>query len=275
MRKVPEVVEVQIQTEGLAERLIGDSFKGIRFEDRGYKIIRPVEEDDFIGLVNKQKIISIFRRGKFIVIELSNGLYLSTHLRMTGRFTVDVPESEVGHTRIVFTMKSGKELRYSDVRIFGRMYLIENLEVLDKGLDAFSVTHTEIYKQLKKKQKAHGSKTVKAFMNDQKVICGLGNVYCNELLFRVGIYPGKLVKNLSDEDLEKLAINTKNVLQWGYGYGGLSLRDYFHVDGSKGSTQLYLSVYQNDRCHRCTRKIYKSEEFDGRATYFCKHCQQS
>lgn len=273
MAKIPEIVEVQIQVEGLRETILKDTFKEIIFEDRGEKIIRPFEKKDFRTLLTGRRIDEVSRIGKYIIFKLDNNLQVATHLRMTGRFTVDVSEDTVSHTRIRFKMKSGKELRYSDVRIFGRIVVVDDVSALEKGLDALESPEEDILKELKRGAKKYPNKNVKEFLMSQKVISGLGNVYVNEILFRSGLFPGKLISELTNQQYKKLAHTIKTILRWSYDHGGLSLKDYFHVDGSQGRTQRHLNVYQNERCQKCLAKVYKSDKFDTRSTYYCYNCQ--
>lgn len=271
---MPEIVEVQIQTEGLREQILNDVISDIKFMDKGEKIILPVNPIDFINQVRGKRIQDVFRIGKYIVFKLDDTLYLATHLRMTGRYLIDVPEEEIGHTRIIFEMGSEKTLRYSDVRVFGKMTLVKDLKFLKKGLDVWDSSPEEITNHILSVQKKFKNKNLKEFFTHQGILCGLGNVYANELLFRLKLHPGKLVQDLNSEEIIQISKEIKDILQWSYELGGLSMKDYYHVDGSKGRTQEYLSVYRKESCSNCGTKIERTEEFDGRSTFFCPNCQR-
>lgn len=271
---MPEIVEVQIQTEGLREQILNDMIMNIKFMDKGDKIILPINPIDFINQVKGKRIQDVFRIGKYIVFKLDETLYLATHLRMTGRYLIDVPEEEIGHTRIVFELESGKNLRYSDVRVFGRMTLVQDLKYLKKGLDVWDASPEEITNHILNVREKFKNKNLKEFFTHQGILCGLGNVYANELLFRLNFHPGKLVQELKSEDIIKISKEMKDMLKWSYELGGLSMKDYYHVDGSKGKTQEHLNVYQKQSCPNCGTKIERTEEFDKRATFFCPNCQR-
>ncbi|BAK52944.1 formamidopyrimidine-DNA glycosylase [Bacillus phage SP-10] len=273
---MPEIVEVEIQVEGLYG-LIGDRLKDLMLGDRGEKIIRPFDEDSFRSFVLGKEIRDVKRVGKYIVMTFEDGLSMVTHLRMTGRYTINVPESKIGHTRVEFFTENGLSLRYSDVRLFGRISIIKDLDVLKKGADALKTDSIQLAKIIEKTKekdaKRRKDRTVKELLTGQKVITGVGNVYANEILFRQSLYPGTLLSELASTSIESLANEIKSVLSWGYQLGGLSLKDYYHVDGTKGKAQNHLNVYKNSRCQRCLSRLKTSKDFDGRATYYCPRCQ--
>lgn len=273
---MPEVVEVQIQTEGLNESIIGDEIVGVHVLDKGDKIIRPVSKFEFGHRLLDKTFLDVTRNGKYIVFKLSENVILTSHLAMTGRWLLNVPEEEIGHTRIKFLLKSGRVLRYSDVRVFGRIRIEEDLnaKIYNKGLDVLTASEEEIKNKLflvvDKKPKLN----VKELLTKQDILCGVGNVYANEILWETGIYPGAPLIELNDEEIELLAFTIKFVLEQGYKDGGLSFKDYYHVDGTKGSAQETLEVYKKTNCSICDSEIRKTDTFDGRATYYCPKCQK-
>ncbi len=69
------------------------------------------------------------RRGKFFLLVLASGDRLIVHLRMTGCLLFapsDLPEEK--HTHAVLYFRGGGELRFSDTRRFGRLWLIREGE---------------------------------------------------------------------------------------------------------------------------------------------------
>lgn len=273
---MPEVVEVQIQMEGLRNSIVGDKIIGVEFHHKGEKIIRPLSPSEFKNVVLGREITFVNRIGKFIVIKLDKEILMTSHLAMTGRWLLDVPEEKVGHTRIAFNLLSGRKLRYSDVRVFGRIRLEDNLGgkiYRNKGLDVFKADEDEIKRYLLSIVDLKGNENLKKILTDQKILCGLGNVYANEVLWAASIHPERKLGSLREEEIKLLAITIKEILDIGYELGGLSLRDYYHIDGSKGLAQEYLQIYQKEFCPNCGTKVLKSEEFDGRTTYYCPHCQ--
>ena len=272
---MPECVEVEIQKEGL-EALVGDTIKDVIFYDKGEKIVRPIPIDDFTYRVMGKKIEKVERYGKYIAFDLGDQ-FLTSHLAMTGRWLLDVPEEEVGHTRIMFEMKSGRELRYSDVRVFGRIRL-ENMltnKIYHKGLDVLTADKDEIKGTLEllRSQKRYNETNVKKLLLNQNIFSGLGNVYANEVLYNVKLSPSREAKSLTDLEIESLASAIKSILKMGYEKGGLSFSDYYHVDGTKGTMQEYLNVYKKSNCIE-GHDILRSEEFDDRTSFYCPICQR-
>lgn len=272
MINIPEIVEVQIQTEGL-QKVVGDRIIGVELSDKGDKIVRPLSFMDLSSNTVGTTIEDVFRVGKYIVFQLEKS-YMLVHLRMTGRWLLDVPEENIGHTRVTFKLESGRTLRYSDVRVFGRISFGNPWE-LKHGEDVWNADYGDLFKVLFNNQKVK-DKTIKRFILDQKVLCGLGNVYANEALFHARIHPGSYAAEiLNDYELaSKLIGSIKETLYKGYKFGGLSLKDYYHVDGTRGSAQDHLDIYQATQCGVCLGKVERSEIFDGRASYYCPKCQK-
>src|SRR5690606_25231481 len=127
---MPEIVEVQIQTEGLREQILSDVISDIKFMDKGEKIILPVNPIDFINQVRGKRIQDVFRIGKYIVFKLDDTLYLGAHFRISGRLLIVVPGEETGLTRVFVERGCENTLRYSDVRVFGKVTLVKGLKFL-------------------------------------------------------------------------------------------------------------------------------------------------
>jgi len=272
---MPEGIEVEIQKEGL-EALIGDTIEDVIFYDKGEKIVRPIPIDDFSYRVMGKKIEKVKRFGKYIAIDLGDQ-FLTTHLAMTGRWLIDVPENEVGHTRILFLMKSGREVRYSDVRVFGRIrleYILTN-KIYHKGLDVLTADKDEIKGTLEllRSQKRYRETNIKKHLLNQNVFSGLGNVYANEVLYNAKLAPWRKVESLTDLEIETLACAIKSILKLGYEKGGLSFSDYYHVDGKRGTMQEYLNIYKKTRCIK-GHEVSRSDEFDNRTSFYCPTCQR-
>lgn len=271
---MPEIVEVEIQKEGLAY-LIGQKITDVEFFEKGDRVVRPLKTSEFSNEIVNKVIKDIFRIGKYIVFNLGDK-YLTSHLAMTGSW---IKDSERGrkvakHKRLSLKFESGEVLNYNDTRIFGRMYIENDLtdKKYKKGVDALKSSEDVLKKVLM--DNSSSDINIKYFLTNQKEICGLGNVYANEILFISGIHPKRTLKELSPIELNVLAGSIKFILMEGYHYGGLSMRDYFHVDGSRGLAQDILEVYRKEKCIHCEGKIEKSKEYDKRTTYFCNECQK-
>jgi formamidopyrimidine-DNA glycosylase len=121
---------------------------------------------------------------------------------------------------------------------------------------------------------------LKAFLLDQRVIAGLGNIYVCEALFRAGLPPhakaGLLAKGKAGwVASERLCASIKGVLDDALLAGGSSIRDYRHADGGGGSFQEKFDVYgrEGEPCHTCSGVLIHRKVQQGRSTFYCPRCQ--
>lgn len=281
---MPEIVEVQIQTDGLQE-IVNQTIKEVKLHDGAKAVIKYT--GDFEKSLEGSRIEQIFRIGKYIVFELSKAqtesnkrdfLYMLVHLAMTGGFLINKLHS---HTRITFQLEKDT-LYYNDTRKFGSI-LILNADGLKRyislrklGEDALNASKYEIEIRLieelfKPKNK---NRSIKSLLLDQSIICGLGNIYANEVLFRSGIHPLLTPKDISLDDISRIAAQISEVLNESYKMGGSSIRDYSNVHGEKGKYQNHYYVYRRNGkpCRKCGTEIEKIE-IEGRSTFYCSVCQ--
>ena len=193
------------------------------------------------------------------------------HLGMTGRLQVCEPQSEIlKHTHAILKLASGRELRFIDPRRFGRLSVaraggfdsggIEPLEAdLDRFLALFRARNTPI----------------KSALLNQKLLRGVGNIYADESLFRAGIRPRRRASSISREQLAKLLVAVKEVLQEAIALGGSSISDYVNADGEEGFFQLQHRVYgrEGEPCLVCKTPI-KRIVIAGRSSHYCPKCQK-
>ena len=145
---MPELPEVETVRRVLESQLKGRSIQKITVENPCV-IARP-GADEFCSLLTGQGIAALSRRGKFLILKLESGDRVILHLRMTGCLLVAPPEYPAEkHTHLRLHLSDGNELRFSDMRRFGRFWLIRKgesdtysgidklgLEPFDTGLDA-------------------------------------------------------------------------------------------------------------------------------------------
>jgi formamidopyrimidine-DNA glycosylase len=273
---MPELPEVETIVVGLRELITGHIIKDVLIREE--KVIAFPPKEEFESSIKGKEIQSVNRRGKYILINLSEGMTMVVHLRMTGRLMVLPKEVDYDkHTHVVFHLENGLDLRFHNLRKFGRIYLVQdnqfervgNLTAL--GPEPLSVDFTlEKFKELLQGRTTN----IKALLLKQDFIAGLGNIYTDEALFEAGISPRKLVKDLTDEQIDKLYKAIKAVLQRGIKYGGTSFSDYRNARNEKGDFQNRLSVYKQKgkKCPRCGAEIVK-EKIAGRGTHYCPQCQ--
>lgn len=273
---MPELPEVETVKETLKQKLIGKKIiSATVYHDN---IIEYPTVSEFCQQIKNQKINNMDRYGKWLIFELDN-YYLLSHLRMEGKyFFRTLTEIKHKHEHVVFTLDDKTELRYMDVRKFGKMHLIPKEEIskkgpfLDMGLEPWDKKLTPEYLQIKYSNKKIPIKTA---LLDQSVIVGIGNIYADEILFLSHINPLKKSNSLTKEDHENIIKYTKQVLEKAIKKGGTTIRSYTSVDGVHGLFQQELLVHnqQNKPCRNCQTIILKTK-VGGRGTYYCPNCQK-
>lgn len=239
------------------------------------RIIHTPSPEIFEARINDQQIKAVRRRAKYILIELESDL-LVVHLKMTGRLYVVPPESIQEADRWVhvkFMLDDGRELRFSDSRKFGRVYLVRDLAEITGVLgpepleDDFTL---EVFQQ----QLGGRSRAMKALLLDQTRIAGVGNIYADEALHRARIHPLRPANSLNPDEWERLYHAVRAALFDGVAYQGASIQWYRKADGSKGSSQDHFYVYDRtgQACSTCGSPIEKIRVAQ-RGTHFCPNCQ--
>jgi formamidopyrimidine-DNA glycosylase len=275
--KMPELPEVETVVRGLRLALPGRRITSVRLGKTDF-IDDPAAIETELA---SKKITAIRRFGKFMLFDLesangeSSGASLLVHLGMTGRLVVCSPDAPVApHTHVFFSLDDGRELRYTDVRRFGRMaYLTDGAheKALGKlGLEPLEATE----KQFAEKLRGRRSR-IKSALLDQHVLRGIGNIYGDESLWRAKIHPMRLAASLSAKEVQALYRAVQAVLNEAIKLRGSSVSDYVDAEGQRGSFQQRHRVYQRhgEKCSRCGTTI-KRAIVAGRSSHFCPRCQR-
>ena len=273
---MPELPEVETVKRSLLIRLKGKVIKSINvYYDN---IIAYPSVKEFSNNIVNQKINGIERYGKWLIFVLDD-YYLLSHLRMEGKYffkdRIDVLNK---HEHVVFGFDDDLELRYMDVRKFGKMHLIRKEEIktigplVKMGLEPWDEKLDVKFLMDKYKNKKLPIKTV---LLDQSIVVGIGNIYANEILFLSNINPLKKANLLNEKEISKIIENTKIVLEKAIVAGGTTIRSYSSVDGVSGlfQNQLYVHSREGEECLNCKVKITKIK-VGGRGTYYCPSCQK-
>lgn len=269
---MPELPEVETTVRALREPLLGETITGVR--NSWPRHIATPSPEALQARIDGRRIEAINRRGKYLVFTLTGGETLIIHLRMTGHLSVvDAGAPVAPHTHTIFALASGKEMRFRNPRKFGRVYLVqEPEEVLGKlGPEPLDPDFTP---ERLKEQLERRTKQLKALLLDQTFIAGVGNIYADEALFYAGLHPQRRADSLNDGDIEALHASLQKVLRTGIEREGASIDRYVKPDGSRGTMQEVVSVYQRtgETCHRCGAAIQRIV-VAGRSTHFCPACQ--
>jgi formamidopyrimidine-DNA glycosylase len=293
---MPELPEVETVRRGLEPCLAGRRI--VRVEQRRRDLRFPFP-DNFAARLEGQTVDALTRRAKYMLWRLSGGETLVVHLGMTGRFTVTQGHRrqrpgafahEAGehakHDHVVIHLHDGTTISYNDARRFGYMLLMppDELEVhpLFAGLGVEPLGNAFNADYLAGKAIGKGV-DLKAFLMDQRIVAGLGNIYVCEALHRAGLSPNRAAKSLADrkgrptQRAERLVPAVKSVLTEALAAGGSTLRDYRHANGDLGYFQHTFAVY--GRTAEPCRKpgcggIVRRAVHAGRSTFFCSNCQK-
>jgi formamidopyrimidine-DNA glycosylase len=275
---MPELPEVETVARGLQAVLPGRRILNVRFGKTDFIEDPAAIEEHLPG----SRIRGVRRYGKFLVLELepSNGsarnYSLLIHLGMTGQIVTCPPEARVApHTHAFFALDDGREVRYTDIRRFGRMRILADgpqAAILGRlGPDPLEATEEEFRAKLRGRRAR-----IKALLLDQHFLRGMGNIYTDESLWRARIHPMRLGANLKDEELRRLYRAMRTVLAEAIRFRGSSVSDYVDSEGRRGEFQRRHRVYQRQgkKCFRCGALIRRAI-VAGRSSYFCPRCQPS
>lgn len=270
---MPELPEVQTVISTL-EHMIS------RREISDIEILSPDvvlhDPDEFKSRLLHRHFLGFKRRGKYLIFEFED-VALVSHLRMEGKYFVESSDAPVRkHTHVLFHFTDGTDLRYHDVRRFGRMELIEKSDEYRDfhglGPEPFSEEFNAVscWKKTRTSQRS-----LKMTLMDQSFVAGIGNIYADEVCFRSGIRPESKVSKISKARWELIVRNAKDVLSEAIEHGGSTVRSYTSSLGVTGLFQLHIDVYgrEGEPCPRCGTAIKKIRHGQ-RGTHYCPKCQR-
>lgn len=273
---MPELPEVETIKRVIEPQIQGLVIKKVTV--RRPEVLAYPDADTFCKTLTGQVISEMARRGKFLMILLTDGDRIILHLRMTGGLLLtpsDYPEEK--HTHIVFSLNNGMELRFSDMRRFGRFWLIGKdeadtysgthklgIEPLTEAV-TFEYLHTHFGKR---------KKTVKECLLDQSVIAGIGNIYSDEILFTAKIHPARPASSLSEKEWETLAAVIPERISYYIETNKISTEEYLQTKGRDYRNTPFLQVYgqAGKPCPKCGETLCRMV-IGGRSSVYCPVCQ--
>ena len=302
---MPELPEVETIVRGLDQRISGDTVESVWIGSRKQPLKSPA--GIIARTLEGKRIIRVHRAGKHIVFDLEgspssqrptptlakqgklgggrqtrqaaslhivrNALETAqwiVHLGMSGRLVVLEPAADVvKHTHLIAKLASGRELRFIDPRMFGK------LSVHAGGFDPGGVEPLEVSEE-RFVALFRGRKTpIKSALLNQKLLRGVGNIYADESLFRAGIRPRRRAAAITRNELRKLHRAVREVLREAIALGGSSISDYVDADGEEGFFQLQHRVYgrEGEPCLVC-RAAIRRVVLAGRSSHYCSKCQK-
>jgi formamidopyrimidine-DNA glycosylase len=274
---VPELPEVETISRDLRTKIVGHCIERAEvFWERevGYPSV-----PEFLEFIRNRRIEGTARRAKYVVIRLSENATLLVHLKMTGQLLY-LPASEPPnpYTRVLLHLDRGMQLRFVDIRKFGRMYLVEAEHLQDfpkiaeLGPEPLAEAFTaKAFQALVRRRKGR----IKPLLMNQGFLAGLGNIYVDEALFRSGLHPLRSSSTLKPKDVATLHQAIIDVLEESITNRGSSIDDYRDPAGQKGYHHVHLRVYgrTGQPCLVCGTPIAKIV-VAGRGAHFCPKCQR-
>ncbi len=300
---MPELPEVHTTVTGLNQKLKNKTITDVWSSynspfHKGKSNIKNVHYfKNFREAVSGAKFLEAKRRGKNILIHLSNHHTILVHMKMTGHllygsYTFDTHKNEWHakndgplrdpfnqYIRLVFTLSDKKHLVFSDLRKFGKVFIFPTKEL--SMLPDISVLGPEplekdfSFEKFKVRILERPHAPIKSVLMDQHVIAGIGNIYSDEMLWTAGIHPLSAPADVPEPFLKSLFKEMKLVLEKGINFGGDSDSDYRNIEGTPGEFQNKHHAYRHTG-EICFRKscggIIARAKIGGRSAHFCpKH----
>ena len=278
---MPELPEVETVRRGLAGRIVGRSITKV---DMGRdRVARRTSTATVAMGLTGTTITAVDRRGKYLLIRLTEERTAMVHLRMSGQLLIApsvVPRPK--HCHVAAHLDDGNELRFVDPRTFGEVVVYATVdeavvvpELARLGRDPLvdGVSRAVLADICAGRQRR-----LKSLLLDQSAIAGIGNIYADEICHRARLRPDRPAATLHRLHLERLAEAMVSVLNAAVTAGGSTLGDaqYVGVDGQAGSFQDEHRVHARAglRCGTCGRGIVRRMVIDQRSTYWCGICQR-
>ena len=305
---MPELPEVETIAHDLRGLVTGARIVGAR--SNWARTLRSHESGAFAAAVAGREIEGVGRRGKQLLVWLgpatADGTFLdgatrdtatptddsastlpaviTVHLKMTGQlFVVTAGTPEDRHVHLVLALSDGRELRFRDMRKFGRVGLYrrdpatglpvegEAAGVLAGGAEPLDDDFTAPrFTAMLARRRGR----LKTLLLNQDFLAGVGNIYADESLWRARIHPLRDAYTVRPDEARRLHRAIRDVLAEAVERRGSSVDDYTAPEGD-GSMQEHLAVYQRagEPCLRCGRPIRRIV-VGGRATHYCGWCQR-
>lgn len=282
---MPELPEVETVARDLRRLVVGATITGAAC-DWPRVIASHASVGAFADAVAGRRIESVGRRAKLVVVDVSGSAALTIHLKMTGQlFVVPAGTPSDRHVHLSLALNDGRELRFRDIRKFGRVGLWPRdprsgavLEA-EAGGELFAGHGPEplddAFTLRAFRERLRGRRgRLKPLLLDQAFVAGIGNIYADEALWRAGLHPLRRAASLGPPGQARLHREIRAVLEEAIERRGSSIDDYTAPDGD-GAMQDRLAVYQRAgapcvRCGRPIRRIVVGQ----RATHFCSWCQR-
>jgi len=299
---VPELPEVEVLRSSLARDMVGRKFKAVNVTS-GKVVSKHKTAKDFRTALEGHSVKAVQRLGTNLVFALDNGTHLVIDTGQGGHLQrmQNAKEAKPKHTHVVFSFTQGHDLWFVDPKTEGDLYVatppVEGTEIevskfarlsvggdgmalrkaisqlTQLGIDPFEdqIGWDRFAAVLRSR-----STVLKAVLTDIAIMCGLGDIYADEILYAAGLHPGRVSEELSTIEIRRLHRSIAEILADAVKHNGTSLESlpFEDPDGKPGTYQELLAVFEREGqpCQQCRAPI-KKEAIGGRPTYFCPKCQ--
>ena len=278
---MPELPEVETITTAVCAFVKGKTVTSLDIyrDNLRWEIDKKLLRKAFVGAT----VVSVFRRSKYMLLELSSGYHVVFHFGMTGNICYESSaQPKIKHTHLVFGVNAPKSnakdyIHFIDPRRFGHVAAIKSDGLWEhkffshlgpEPLECESLAE-HLWSEARNKKRS-----IKVHLMDASTVVGVGNIYASEALFLAGIRPTKVCSKISKKNYGIISEKIKEVLKLAIKQGGTSFRDFKNVDGKPGYFKVHLNVYgrTGEKCHSCESAI-KSIKQAGRMSFYCPKCQ--
>ena len=260
---MPELPDVEIFKRYLDATSLHQRISGV--DVRSAYVLKGVSARELERRLKGRCFESSRRHGKHLFVRTNGNLWLRLHFGMTGSLRYFKHEEQAPrHTRVLFVLPNAHSLAFEDQRKFGEIGLIEDVNKFLKkralGPDTLDITLSQLREIFGKHRGA-----VKTILLNQKLIAGIGNIYADEILFRVRIHPATQVSALKDKTVAKIFRAARYILKKAI---------EAEADMDRMSKSWLLPHRGKDsKCPRCGCEL-KSATIGGRTAWFCAQCQK-
>lgn len=292
---MPELPEVETVRAGLEEHVVGHEIANVIVHRHRAIRLQEGGERELQGLLQGRTIAGAHRRGKYLWMTLTHegeceDYALVVHLGMSGQLLIkEADPSSHTHLRVEFQLQSGRNLWFVDQRLFGYVAALPlTPDPYASGYIPAMMTHIgpDLLEEICAGETKHraavnrkirkSNRGIKAILLDQEFVSGIGNIYADEALWRVGMHYARPASRLRAAQVEELLGAATDVLHEALEAGGTSFDElYVDVSGEQGYFERSLAAYgrEGDPCERCGRIIVR-ETYQNRSSYRCPKCQR-
>ena len=290
---MPELPEVESSVKYLKRKVLGRTFLKTWTDTDKMGVIKGLLGESFEEKIKEKKILDVRRRAKNVIFDLSEGLSLLVHYKMTGHLLYgkwkkvdDGWESKLEgplkedkmnqYIHFIFFLDNGNQIAFSDLRKFGKIELWKSKDLEEKLSDLGPEPFSDEFTLQRFQEMIEGRrKMIKPLIMDQSFLSGVGNIYASDALWLSQIHPEKKANQLTEKQVEDLYEALKEVLKEGIKNSGDSMVDFRLPDGTRGNYQNKQKVYNKhgEICDRCEEREIEKIKVGGRGTYLCPNCQ--